>query len=262
MTTKETFKFRYPPFSDTFDVREPFLSERDQTLLNRTKNFIAQGKSLCLYGEPGTGKSMLLKSLCSILDPKTYVVAHIHYASLKRTAILRELCEEFGVDISGRANLISRLCKHFTRLREKAFPVIMVDDAHGMEKDSFMDLCALLHEGKSRRASASLILCGHGCLKTMLDLDIYSPVRTRMSCMFRMPVLNDEESVEFIQHRLKIAEAPEDLFQKEALAILAADAKNNRRELMNRCAMALELASERKEKVITSDLVQNMDMAL
>lgn len=259
--TRETFKFRYPPFSDTFEVREPFFSRQDEALLKRAENFLSQGKSLCLYGEPGVGKSMLLKSLMDSLDPKTYFNAYIPYAGLKRSALLRELCEEFGIDTSGRGSLIRRMAQNFVHQREKGFPIIIIDDAHAMEQDSFMDLCALLHDGKSRTASASLILCGHGNLKKTLNLDIFSPIRTRMAFMFRVARLNAGESADFIRHRLKIAGAPENIIQDDALAILAADANGNRREIMNRCAMALELAEERKEKLITSDLVNNMELA-
>ena len=260
--TRDTFNFRYPPFSDTFEVREPFMSRQDQALLKRAQNFISQGKSLCLYGEPGVGKSMLLKSLMEQLDPKTYNSAYIPYAGLKRSALVRELCEELGIDTSGRGSLLRRLAKNFLLQREKAFPVIIIDDAHAMEQDSFMDLCALLHESKTRTASASLILCGHGNLKKTLSLDIFSPIRTRMAFMFRVAKLNSEESIDFIRHRLKIAGAKDDIIQDDALAILAADANGNRREIMNRCAMALELAEERNEKLITTDLVNNMEMAV
>lgn len=261
MTAKETFKFRYPPFSDTFEVREPFLSTQDEALLKRAESFISQGKSLCLYGEPGVGKSMLLKSLGERLDPKTYLTASIPYASLKRNALLRELCEEFGIDTSGRGSLNRRLAKHFGALKDKGFPVIFIDDAHAMEKESFMDLCALLHDGKSRTASAALVLCGHGNLKTMMGLDIFAPVRTRMAFMFRVARLDAEEAAAFVKYRLKIAGASESIIDDDALAILAADAGGNRRELMNRCAMAMELAAERNEKVITPDLVNNMELA-
>ena len=259
--TRDTFKFRYPPFSDTFEVREPYLSRKDQALLKRALNFISQGKSLCLYGEPGVGKSMLLKSLMEQLDSKTYISAYIPYAGLKRSALMRELCEELGIDTSGRSSLIRRLAKSFVQHREKGFPVIIIDDAHAMEQDSFMDLCALLHDGKRRTASASLILCGHGNLKKTLNLDIFSPIRTRMAFMFRVVRMDNDESADFIRHRLKIAGASEDIIHEDALAILASDAGGNRREIMNRCAMALELAEERNEKLITADLVENMELA-
>lgn len=262
MKTAELFKYRYPPFADTFEVREPFLSQQDQRLLKRTLSFISQGKSLCIYGEPGTGKSMLLKSICAELDAKTYNVAIIPYGDVKRNSLLRELCDEFGIDASGRGSLLTRLRKFFNGDGERPFPVIMVDDSHALERESFTDLCNLLHDVKTRTTAASLILCGHGCLKSMLGLDIYAPVKTRMSFMFRISTLDTEESVAFIKHRMKIAKADEKIMDEDAMQIIIADTKGNRREIMNRCAMAMELAAERDEKVITADLVHSMELDL
>ena len=260
MTTQNLFKYRYPPFSDTFEVKESYLSDTDSVLIKRATSFISQGKRMCFFGKPGTGKSMLLKAIASELDTKTYNVAIIPYGSVKRNVLLRDLCDAFGIDASGRGSLLSRLRKHFISESEKPFPVIMVDDAHELEKESFMDLCTLLHDVKTRTCAAALILCGHGCLKTQLGLDIYAPVKTRMAFMFRTSNLNPEESADFIKHRLKIAGADENIIDEDAMAIIAADTKGNRRDLMNRCAMAMEIATERKEKIITADLVNSLEM--
>ena len=258
MTTENIFDYRYAPFSDTFEVRDPYMSDKDALLLKRSLRFIAQGKSLCLYGSPGSGKSMLLRSIANELDPKNYQVAFIPYGNVQRNVLLRELCEEFNIDASGRGSLLSRLRKHFSSESDKPFPVIIIDDAHDMEKESFMDLCTLLHDPKSRTTQASLILCGHTCLKTMLSLDVYAPVKTRLAYLSKMPQLIDDEAVTFIKHRLKIADVKGDIFDEEALTLLASDAGGNRRELMNLCTLAMEIATERNERLITADLINTM----
>lgn len=261
MTVKNEslFQYRYPPFADTWEIRNPYVSKRDEKLLSRITNLLKDGKSMCIYGEPGSGKSMLLKAVADSLDTRTYKVALVPYGNIKRSMLLRELCDEFEIDASGRGSLIGRLRKSFASNNDAPFPVIIVDDAHELEKESFFDLCSLLHDAKKRTATASLILCGHGVLHKMLSLDIYAAVHTRMATSFRMQGLSSEDSLDFIKHRLKSAEADESMFSREAMEILSSDAKGNRRSLMNLCSMAMELANERDERLITGDLIHQMN---
>ena len=56
MTTQSLFKYRYPPFSDTFEVKESYLSDTDSVLIKRAVSFISQGKSMCFYGKAGYWK--------------------------------------------------------------------------------------------------------------------------------------------------------------------------------------------------------------
>ena len=76
---------------------------------------------------------------------------------------------------TGRKNLLSKLQKNFHPQSEKPFPVIIVDDAHDMEKQSFFNLCSFLHDAQSRTAAATLVLAGQPVLKKILTLDILAP---------------------------------------------------------------------------------------
>lgn len=258
VTPDNFFPYRYPPFSDTREIQDPFLAEQDKIILNRMECLIRQGKSFALYGDPGTGKSMLLKALMQQLDAKTYRYANIPYGGCKRAALLKEICEAFDIDVSGRANLLSKLRKSFRPQADQQFPMIIVDEAHEMERQSFMDLVSLLHDPHQRTSAVSLVISGHGSLKKMLELDIFSAVRTRLAFLFPMPKLDAESAKEFLLHRLKIAEADDKIFEPDALQCLALDCAGNRRILMNLAAMALQVAAERNEKVITADLVNTI----
>jgi general secretion pathway protein A len=213
----ELFQYRYPPFADTYEIHHPFQSQSETTILSRALALIRQGKSIAIHGEAGVGKSMLIKSISMQLDSKAYRVATIPYGGLKPCAILRELCEAFGIDLTGRKNLIPRLQKNFQPHTDKPFPVILIDDAHALEKQSFIDLCSLLHDAQSRTVAAAIIFSGQPVLKKMLQLDIFAPVRTRLACCLRLPKLSIDEAVEFVRFRLKLAEAAPDLFHQQAL---------------------------------------------
>jgi type II secretory pathway predicted ATPase ExeA len=129
-----------------------------------------------------------------------------------------------------------------------------------MDKQSFIDLCSLLHDAQSRTSAAALILVGQPVLKKMLELDIFAPVRTRLAYIHRMQKLSIEEAKDFIRFRLKIAEAAPDLFHEEALDCIAADTAGNRRNIMNLATLCLEEAARRQEKVITADIVNAIVM--
>jgi type II secretory pathway predicted ATPase ExeA len=259
-TSSEFFSYRYPPFSDTFEIHEPFLTDHEELIVQRALALIRQGKSMAIYGEAGTGKSMLIKTITNELDSKSYRIAIAPYGGLKPAVILRELCEAFDIDVAGRKNCLCRLAKNFEREADKPFPVIIIDDAHTMQNQSFFDLCSLLHDAVSRTSAASLILVGQPVLKKMLELDIFAPVRTRLACMFMTQRLTSEQVHDFISFRLNSADADKNMFDVEAVECINADTNGNRRVVMNVAAMCVEEAARRKEKVVTHEIVSAIAM--
>lgn len=254
------FGFRYPPFADTFEINQPYQCAAEQLIVQRTTALVRQGKSVAIYGEAGSGKSMLAKSIISELDAKTYRIAQIPYGGMKPSAILRDLCDELDIDITGRKNHLSRIAHDFCRSKGKPYPVIVVDEAHEMQRQSFNDLCSLLHDIVLRTAAASLVLVGQPVLKKMLELDVFASVKTRLTCLFAMPKFTLENAKDFVLFRLEQAQASAQLFDPDALECLVTDAKGNRRTLMNRAALCLEEAARRKDKVITSEIVTTITL--
>jgi type II secretory pathway predicted ATPase ExeA len=254
-TALQFFGYRYPPFADTFEINTPFQCDAEDLIVQRTTALLRQGKSVAIHGDAGTGKSMMIKNIISQLDSKEFRVAQIPYGGLKPSVILRDLCDEFDIDTSGRKGMLSRLAADFQRSSDKPFPIIVVDEAHEMQRQSFIDLCSLLHDTRRRTAAASLVLVGQPILKKMLELDIFAPVKTRLTCLFTMPKLTFDDAKEFISFRLSLAQADPRLFDNEAVECLANDAKGNRRTLMNLAALCLEEAARRNDKVVTAEIV-------
>jgi general secretion pathway protein A len=254
------FGFRYPPFADTFEIANPYRSDAENLMVDRIDALLRQGKSIAICGEAGTGKSMFIKTITSLLDTKEFRIAQIPYGGMKPSAILRDLCDEFDIDTAGRKNLLSRISADFARAQDKQFPIIVIDEAHEMQRQSFIDLCSLLHDTRKRTAAAALVLVGQPVLRKMLELDIFSPVRTRLSCIFSMPKLEIDNAKEFIAYRLELVKAQSNLFDDDAINCLATDSKGNRRTLMNLATLCLEEAARRKDKVITAEIVTSITL--
>ena len=257
------FGFSHHPFADTHGQKQLFLPKRDARQLQTIKRLFHSGKSVALCGPSGSGKTTLVHALLHELDKNLFRPALLPYAGHSRNGIARLLAETLGVDTKGRGiPLIARTQHHIEAMitgTSPRHPVIIVDDAQRLENDSLWDLSSLLFQTAKPTSAASLLLVGDETLARRLDLHILNPIRSRLTGVIRTQLLNEYESRHFIEHRLKNAGAPENLFDKHAVDIIVAYARGNRRAIMNFATMALEEAYYSEQKTITAELLYNSE---
>lgn len=252
------FGIRYSPFTDTFPIAEPFATKGETLLLERMQMLLGQGKSVSVTGEPGSGKSMLLKTLLGGLEQKSFRFAYVPYSGLKPNTLLREICEKLAIDTAGRGSLLGRLHKAFSRKEDGPYTVIVLDEAHAMPGEALLELFSLTQDAAQRTASASLVLCGHPVLEKTLALDIHAAIKTRIAARLSLRPLQGEEVEAFIRFRLKAAKASPDLFTKDAIKLIELDSKGNRRVIMNLAGNCMDLAVIRQEKLVTDELAREV----
>lgn len=80
-------------------------------------------------------------------------------------------------------------------------------------------------------------------------------IRTRLTVNFRIDPLSEAEAEQFIAFRLGCAQAPKDLFEPDALNLIAAHCHGNRREIMNLGTLLLSEAFYRSEKCVSAQLL-------
>ena len=261
-TQADFFAWRTHPFADTqTKFATSYLASQDQKLVRQGLSLLSLAKSFALTGDSGLGKTTLISQVINQLDSHHYLPLLLAYGGLNRSAVLRTLAEQLGVDPSGRAPLLVKLQKHFRDLREQpnaAFPIIFIDDAHYLERETLLDLCALLNLPGKGIAAAAMVLIGHPALTQCLKLHLMAPVRTRITATFPMEPLDEPSCLDFLKHRIQLAKAPQDLFDTEALNLLASTSRGNRRELVNLATLALEEAFVQQQKTIGVQLLLSL----
>ena len=262
-TMAEYFGWKAHPFSDTCQFPAPFIGERDQRIVDQALSLLQYGKSYAITGASGVGKSTLVQHLLSLLDTNYYRNIFIHYGGLQRNGVLRAVADKLGVEMRGRMPMLVTLQKQIASLITGAnpvHPVIVVDDAQLLERQSLLDLCSLTVCPPTKKAAASLILVGDESLKKQMDLDVMTPIRTRMTVHFRMEPLDEKDAGEFISFRLRHAKTPPDLFERDAMPVVAAKCRGNRRRIMNTGTLLIEEAYYRQVKTINSELILACDL--
>ena len=251
------FGWKYHPFADTYIQRRLWIPQKDNKQLQTIKRLLHTGKSIALCGPSGSGKTTLVHTLINELDKNCYRPVLIPYAGHPRNGLTRILAETLGVETKGRGvPLITRVQQHLEAIVGGAsprHPVIIIDDAQLVENDSLWDLCSLLFQTAKQAVAASLILVGDGVLMKKLELYALLPIRSRLTTIMKLQPMNEQDTRLFIINRLQNGEAPSDLFADDAIEILAAHARGNRRNIMNIATMALEEAYYRQEKTITAE---------
>ncbi len=261
LSAAEFFGWKRHPFVDLPGETgiEGLAVKRDLEIAHRAHEFIKVSRSFALIGTPGAGKTTLARAIVSSLEPRSYRPIWLSYAGCNRGGVLRILAEKVGLELN-RKGLppLHKLQRHLAFQQKEPgspFPVIVVDDAQHLEVESIMDLCAILAHPDEQRTMASMVLIGDESLERTLRLESHRAIASRMACIFRMEPLNQDETRTLLVRRLEAAKAPKDLFADDAIELLAAQSRGNRRELMNLGVMLCIEAHSREEKSITAELV-------
>jgi len=129
-----------------------------------------------------------------------------------------------------------------------------------LESESMMDICALMISADKKAVAASLVLRGDDALRRLLQLAAMAPVRTRLTSIFKMDPLSDKESKKFILHRLELAKAKKGLFEPEAVTLMAACCRGNRRQIMNTAMLLLDEAYIRLENTVNAQTLLECEL--
>ena len=139
------------------------------------------------------------------------------------------------------------------------YPVIFVDDAQLLERESMMDLCSLMVSVDKKTVAASIVFIGDDMLRQRLKLTVMAPVKTRLTAIFLDP-LDDKASEQFISHRLGEAKAPKHLFEADVMTLIAAHCRGNRRMIMNTATLLLDEAYFRQENTVNAQTMLECDL--
>jgi general secretion pathway protein A len=215
------FGLREKPFAITPDPRYLYLSQRHADALAHLIYGISHsGGFIQLTGEVGTGKTTLVRTLFEQL-PDEADVALILNPELSATEFLTAILEELKVELPGdRSNkgLIDHLNKFLLEAHARGRrTVLIVDEAQNLAPRILEQVRLLTNLETPKQKLLQIILIGQPELRTLLAQPNMRQLAQRVTGRYHLEPLLLDDSIKYIEHRLKVAGASGGIFTPSAL---------------------------------------------
>lgn len=248
------------PFSKEIADADLWLPPSKEAVVHELQEAVDEHASVILTGEPGAGKTCVLRALRHRLPQAGFRLTYCHNATLGRRDFYRQLCLALGLSPSAAAAAVFfAVSSHVEDLgRERVHPVFLLDEAHLLHQDMLDHLHILLNYQWDSRALLSLILVGLPELNDRLALrrnrSLFSRIHTRLS----LSPLAPEDTAEYVRLRLRKAGCDRELFTADALAMLHEAANGSLRDIDRLATAALREAARRKRKLVERDVLSRV----
>jgi general secretion pathway protein A len=206
-------RFREKPFNLTPDPRFVFLSKNHKEafahLLYGIQNRVG---FIALTGEVGSGKTTILRTLLSQLDAEHYRTALIFNPCLSPTELLQNISREFGIvsepsNDSGPLDPLNRFL--LQQNAEGRAVVLAIDEAQDLETRVLEQIRLISNLETDREKLVQIILAGQPEFTQILNRTEIRQLGQRITVRYHLQPMGFQDTVDYINHRLKVAGAGE-----------------------------------------------------
>jgi general secretion pathway protein A len=254
------FAMNAMPFSKEIGDADLWLPSSKQSLCDELCEALDERSSVLLVGEPGVGKTCILRALRHRLPQAGYRLTYCHNATLGRRDFYRQLCLAMGLSPSCTAAAVFyAVSTHIEQLgHERVHPVFLLDEAHLLHQDTLEHLHILLNYEWDRRALLSLVLVGLPELQDRLSLRHNRSLLSRLHRRLRIDPTTPADTAEYLSARLKKVGCDRDVFTTDAVAMLHEAAGGSLRDVDRLATAALRAAARRKKKLVEREILAHV----
>jgi general secretion pathway protein A len=251
------FALREPPFSKEVPDAELWLPASKQVVVETLLDALTEHASVVLVGEPGVGKTCVLRALRHRIPAAGFRLTYCHNATLGRRDFYRQLCYALGLSPAATSgSLFYAVSKHVEeRAEERIHPVFLLDEAHLLHQDTLDHLHILLNYAWDSRALLSLVLVGLPELRERLALRRNRSLHSRLHHRLEVTALTPEDTAEYLRLRMERAGCTREVFASDATVLLHEATVGAMRDLDRLAAAALRETARRKRKLVERDVV-------
>ncbi|HXG57740.1 MAG TPA: AAA family ATPase [Thermoanaerobaculia bacterium] len=204
---EEHFGFRTKPFGRTPDPNFLYESPQHREALARLEYAVEEKDLALLVGDIGSGKTTLSRALIDRIGDARPVILIIH-PRLSPAQLVRTIAAGLGITPARfRNDVLDQIhTKLFELYEQGREPVLMIDEAQLIpSKATFDEIRLLTNFQLDDQNLLSVILIGQPELENRLGRDAYAALRQRIGLRYTLGPLSLEETIAYIEHRIRVA---------------------------------------------------------
>lgn len=213
-----------------------------------------------IYGEPGTGVSYSIHSAVSQIEGQQIAIVYYPVCHICPRDFLKECCRLLGAtpDGRGRQAMISAIREKAKAMHSQGQPLLLIlDNADNLPDLVLHDMVTMISGDYNQFNLMSLLLCGTGKLKSLLQQSDNLSLRREVSYFYRMKGLEAKEVEEYVKHKLQAAGATRSIITDDALKqVYDLCARGNCKEIDNLMRTALQIGSLYNREVIDVEVMR------
>ena len=202
------YGLKWNPFSQEIPTHALYIPERMAEFCWRVENvLIREGGFAMIHGDPGTGKSVLLRHLAGRLERMPeLIVGTISHPQSQLGDFYREMGEVFGVPLTpsnrwgGFKALRERWLNHLETARQR--PVLIIDEAQEMGHQVLNELRLMSSSRFDSMPLLCVILAGDTRLPERLRREELLPLGSRIRIRYATEYAGRDELLSFLNHLL------------------------------------------------------------
>ncbi|HYO79536.1 MAG TPA: AAA family ATPase [Thermoanaerobaculia bacterium] len=221
---EDYFGLRAKPFGKTPDPAFLYESRQHREALARLEYAVEEKELALLVGDIGSGKTTLSRALIDRVGESRPVILLIN-PRLTPTQLLRAVAAGLGLEPPRyRHEMLDQIhTKLFALHEENREPVLMIDEAQLIpSKATFDEIRLLTNFQLDDQNLLSVVLIGQPELEDRLDRAAYAPLRQRIGMRYSLGPLTVEETIEYVEHRIRAAGGTRNPFAEKAMRAMHA----------------------------------------
>ncbi|HZF25305.1 MAG TPA: AAA family ATPase [Steroidobacteraceae bacterium] len=255
----ETFYgLRAKPFSLTPDPHFLYLTRHHAMALTMLEYGLTQQAGFILItGEVGSGKTTLIRHLLGHLE-QDFTVGLISNTHHNFGDLLQWVALAFGIDFKGKEHvelyqaLVDFLIEQYGKGQRV---VLIVDEAQNLNARTLEELRVLSNINADRHFVLQIVLVGQPELRDKFRRPELRQFAQRISVDYHLRALQREETHAYVQHRLNVAGAGEEILEPDAIEFVHARTGGIPRLINSLCDTALVYGFAEQRRRIDAELM-------